>query len=202
MVTYSPMVWERSLLDFETRSALKWTFADRSASCKSDMEAAKAPSRSILNSITRKNNWFWENRCTSSFPHMTCSNCARSPLHVSSHYERRGLFWPTHLSLSSGPLHLNRQAIALLESRRLPQSIFLLLQNQHMLWLIESLLYPPSTFELLNERLPRNLFQLRDLILVAQVDLIHEPFFRQLITTVCKQEIKRIEVREWCEEEQ
>lgn len=95
-----------------------------------------------------------------------------------------------------GSLHLNRQAIALLESRHIPQSTFLIFQNQHILWLIESLLYLPSTFELLNERLPRNLFQLRDLILVAQVDLIHEPFFRQLITTICKHEIKRMEVRE------
>jgi len=94
-----------------------------------------------------------------------------------------------------GPLHLNRQAIALLESRLIPHSIFLLLQNQHLLWLIESLLYLPSTYELLNERLPQQLLQLRDLILTAQIDLIHEPFFRQLITTVCKHEIKRIQVK-------
>jgi hypothetical protein len=93
-----------------------------------------------------------------------------------------------------GSLHLNRQAIALLESRFIPQSIILLFQNQHLLWLVESLLYLPSTFELLNERLPQNLLQLRDLIITAQIDLIHEPFFRQLITTVCKHEIKRIQV--------
>jgi len=96
--------------------------------------------------------------------------------------------------LNLGPLHLNRQAIALLESRLIPHSIFLLLQNQHLLWLVESLLYLPSTYELLNERLSQHL-QLRDLILTAHVDLIHEPFFRQLITTVCKLEIKRIQVR-------
>lgn len=48
---------------------------------------------------------------------------------------------------------------------------------------------------MLNERLPQQLLQLRDLILIAQIDLIHEPFFRQLITTVCKHEIKRIQVR-------
>ena len=93
-----------------------------------------------------------------------------------------------------GSLHLNRQAIALLESRLISQSIFLLFQNQHLLWLVESLLYLPSTFELLNERLPHNLLQLRELIITAQIDLIHEPFFRQLITTVCKHEIKRIQV--------
>ena len=96
---------------------------------------------------------------------------------------------------SSGSLHLNRQAIALLESRLIPHSIFLLFQNHHLLWLVESLLYLPSTYELLNERLPQQLIQLRDLILIAQVDLIHEPFFRQLITTVCKHEIKRIQVK-------
>ncbi|UJR28016.1 hypothetical protein I4U23_009276 [Adineta vaga] len=89
-------------------------------------------------------------------------------------------------------LHLNRQAIALLESRLLPHSTFLLFQNQHLLWLVESLLYLPSTYELLNERLSQHL-PLRDLITTAHVDLIHEPFFRQLITTVCKLEIKRIQ---------
>ena len=94
-----------------------------------------------------------------------------------------------------GPLHLNRQAIALLESRLIPHSVFLRFQNQHLLWLVESLLYLPSTYELLNERLPQNLIQLRDLILTARIDLIHEPFFRQLITTVCKHEIKRIQVQ-------
>ncbi|CAF0754772.1 unnamed protein product [Adineta steineri] len=90
------------------------------------------------------------------------------------------------------PLHLNRQAIALLESRLIPHSTFLLLQNQHLLWLVESLLYLPSTYELLNERLSQQ-FQLRDLMLTAHLDLIHEPFFRQLITTICKLEIKRIQ---------
>jgi len=92
-------------------------------------------------------------------------------------------------------IHLNRQVIALLESRHIPHSIFLLLQNQHLHWLIESLLYLPSAFELLNERLPSQLFQLRDLISKAQLDLIHEPFFRQLITTICKHEIKRMQVK-------
>ncbi|CAF4736112.1 unnamed protein product, partial [Rotaria sp. Silwood1] len=90
------------------------------------------------------------------------------------------------------PIHLNRQVIALLESRHIPHSTFLLLQNQHLLSLVESLLYLPSTYELLHERLPPHL-QLRDLILTAQIDLIHEPFFRQLITTMCKHEIKRIQ---------
>ncbi|CAF0894236.1 unnamed protein product [Rotaria sordida] len=90
------------------------------------------------------------------------------------------------------PIHLNRQVIALLESRHIPHSTFLLLQNQHLLSLVESLLYLPSTYELLHERLPPHL-QLRDLIFTAQIDLIHEPFFRQLITTMCKYEIKRIQ---------
>ena len=93
-------------------------------------------------------------------------------------------------------MHLNRQAIALMESRLIPRSIFLLFQNQHLRWLVESLLYLPSTYELLSERLPQRLIQLRDLILIAQIDLIHEPFFRQLITTICKHEIKRIQVGE------
>ena len=70
----------------------------------------------------------------------------------------------------------------------------MLLQNQHLLRLIESLLYLPSTFELLNEELQINMFPLRDLILLARIDLIHEPFFRQLITTICQHAIKRMEV--------
>lgn len=98
------------------------------------------------------------------------------------------------LSPCQGSLHLNRQVIALLESRLIPHSTFLLFQNQHVLCLIESLLYLPLTFELLNDRLPKSLFKLRDLIRIAQVDLIHEPFFRQLITTMCKHEIRRIKV--------
>ncbi|CAF0910584.1 unnamed protein product [Rotaria sordida] len=94
-----------------------------------------------------------------------------------------------------GSIHLNRQVIALLESRHIPHSTFLLLQNQHLLSLVESLLYLPSTYELLHERLPPHL-QLRDLILTAQIDLIHEPFFRQLITTMCKYEVKRIQTND------
>ncbi|CAM4756921.1 unnamed protein product [Rotaria magnacalcarata] len=90
------------------------------------------------------------------------------------------------------PIHLNRQVIALLESRHISHATFILFQNQHILWLVESLLYLPSTFELLNERLPQHL-KLRNLILTAHIDLIHEPFFRQLITTICKHEIKRIQ---------
>ena len=83
----------------------------------------------------------------------------------------------------------------MLESRHIPHSTFLLLQNQHLLWLVESLLYLSSTYKIFNEHL-RQHFQLRDLILTAQVDLIHEPFFRQLVTTICKHEIKRIQVRQ------
>jgi hypothetical protein len=110
------------------------------------------------------------------------------------HHVRAYLSSISIIYIHLGPLHLNRQAIALLESRHIQHSIFLLFQNQHLLWLVESLLYLPSTYELLNERLPHNLLQLRDLISTAQIDLIHEPFFRQLITTVCKHEIKRIQV--------
>lgn len=93
-----------------------------------------------------------------------------------------------------GPIYLNRQVIALLESRHIQHSIFILFQNQHLLRLCEALLYLPSTFDLLNEQLHTNLFQLRDLILKAEIDLIHEPFFRQLITTICQHDIKRLEV--------
>ncbi|CAF1377919.1 unnamed protein product, partial [Didymodactylos carnosus] len=46
-------------------------------------------------------------------------------------------------------LYLNRQTIVLLSHRLIHDSVFLLLQNEHHLWLVESLLYPSCAYELL-----------------------------------------------------
>ncbi|CAF0959316.1 unnamed protein product [Adineta ricciae] len=81
------------------------------------------------------------------------------------------------------PLYLNRQTIVLLSHRHVHDVIFLLLQQEHHLWLIESLLYPSVTYDFLSDKLTRNLFPLRELFLDGQINLAEEPFFRQLIVT-------------------
>jgi hypothetical protein len=83
----------------------------------------------------------------------------------------------------SGPLYLNRQTIVLLSHRHVHDVIFLLLQQEHHLWLIESLLYPSITYDFLYDKLTRNFFPLRELFLDGQLNLVEEPFFRQLIVT-------------------
>ena len=82
-----------------------------------------------------------------------------------------------------GPLYLNRQTIVLFSHRHVHDIVFLLLQQEHHLWLIESLLYPSITYDFLYDKLTRNLFPLRELILDGQINLAEEPFFRQLIVT-------------------
>jgi hypothetical protein len=82
-----------------------------------------------------------------------------------------------------GPLYLNRQTIVLLSHRHVHDVIFLLLQQEHHLWLIESLLYPSVTYDFLYDKLTRNFFPLRELFLDGQLNLAEEPFFRQLIVT-------------------
>ncbi|CAF3874471.1 unnamed protein product [Rotaria sordida] len=81
------------------------------------------------------------------------------------------------------PLYLNRQTIVLLSHRHVHDVIFLLLQQEHNLWLIESLLYPSITYDFLYDKLTRNFFPLRELFLDGQLNLAEEPFFRQLIVT-------------------
>ncbi|CAF1556331.1 unnamed protein product, partial [Didymodactylos carnosus] len=91
-----------------------------------------------------------------------------------------------------GSLYLNRQAIVLLSHRGIDDANFLLLQNEHHLCLIESLLYPSSAFELLCDKIIRNLFPFRQLVLDGQINFILEPFFRQLIITICKYDLKQM----------
>ncbi|CAF0730149.1 unnamed protein product [Adineta steineri] len=84
---------------------------------------------------------------------------------------------------SPRPLYLNRQTIVLLSHRHVHDVIFLLLQQEHHLWLIESLLYPSVTYDFLYDKLTRNFCPLRELFLDGQLNLAEEPFFRQLIVT-------------------
>ncbi|UJR28069.1 hypothetical protein I4U23_009325 [Adineta vaga] len=93
------------------------------------------------------------------------------------------------------PLYLNRQIIVLLSHRGIDDRTFLSLQNQHQQMLSESLVYPTRAYELLAEKLNRNLFPLRTLINDAHLNLIQEPFFRQLIITTSKFELAQMRER-------
>ncbi|CAF4751708.1 unnamed protein product, partial [Rotaria sp. Silwood2] len=93
------------------------------------------------------------------------------------------------------PLYLNRQIIVLLSHRLIDDRTFLLLQNEHQQILSESLVYPQRAYELLSEKLSRNLFPLRSLIHDAQLNLIQEPFFHQLIITIGKFELAQMRER-------
>ncbi|CAF3706902.1 unnamed protein product [Rotaria sp. Silwood1] len=78
------------------------------------------------------------------------------------------------------PLYLNRQDIVLLESRDIPHTTFLCLQNEDHLWLIRCLLTPSIAYELLQEKvLP--VFQLRKI--ARHINIVEEQFFIKLIIT-------------------
>jgi hypothetical protein len=94
-----------------------------------------------------------------------------------------------------GPLYLNRQIIVLLSHRLIDDRRFLLLQNEHQQILSESLVYPKRAYELLAEKLNRNLFPLPNLINDGHLNLIQEPFFRQLLITIGKFELMQMKER-------
>lgn len=126
------------------------------------------------------NNSFYVIQCVNLVPIMIFSN------HVEYlHRVKTKLFTSNQniLLLFLGPLYLNRQTIVLLSHRHVHDIIFLLLQQEHHLWLIESLLYPSITYDFLYDKLTRNFFPLRELFLDGQFNLAEEPFFRQLIVT-------------------
>ena len=83
----------------------------------------------------------------------------------------------------------------MLSHRLIDDRKFLLLQNEHQKFLSESLVYPQRAYELLNEKLSRNLFPLRTLIHDAHLNLIQEPFFRQLLITIGKIELAQMKER-------
>ncbi|CAF3348810.1 unnamed protein product [Rotaria sp. Silwood1] len=78
-------------------------------------------------------------------------------------------------------LYLNRQDILLLSSRGIPESHFLVLQNENHLWLVQALLCSSIAFELLNDRVGSACFNFRDI--AKGINLVEEPFFLQLIIT-------------------
>ena len=77
-------------------------------------------------------------------------------------------------------MYLNRQDIVLLESRDIPHTTFLRLQNEYHLTLIHSLLDSSKAYELLQEKL-LPVFQLRNICL--NIDITQEQFFMKLIIT-------------------
>ncbi|CAF0731356.1 unnamed protein product [Adineta steineri] len=83
------------------------------------------------------------------------------------------------------PLYLNRQAILLLSYRRIPDTIFLILQQQNHLDLIRALLRNSDAEKLILEKIP-SWFLPRD-IHIANIDFVREPFFRQLLISACLQ---------------
>ena len=90
---------------------------------------------------------------------------------------------------------MNRQIIVLLSHRSIADRRFLLLAHDHQKILSESLVYPRQAYELLAEKINRNLFPLRALIHDAQINIIHEPFFRQLLITTGKFELMQMKER-------
>ncbi|CAF4102022.1 unnamed protein product [Rotaria sordida] len=86
------------------------------------------------------------------------------------------------------PIYLNRQAILLLSYRQISDSSFLILQQQNHLTLIRSLLRNSDAEKLILEKVP-SWFLPKD-IHDANIDFIHEPFFRQLLINSCLQSTK------------
>ena len=77
------------------------------------------------------------------------------------------------------PVYLNRQAILLLSYRRVPDASFIILQQKTHLELIVALLRNTDAEKLILDKVP-NWFLPSD-IQEANIDYIHEPFFRQLL---------------------
>jgi RNA-dependent RNA polymerase len=76
--------------------------------------------------------------------------------------------------------YLNRQAILLLSNRRISDAIFLILQQRNHLTLIRALLRNKDAKNLLDEKLPHWFLRYG-----ANIDFVHEPFFRQVLITAC-----------------
>ena len=57
------------------------------------------------------------------------------------------------------------------------------------------MVYPDRAYELLAEKINRSLFPLRALIKDAQLNLIQEPFFQQLLITTGKFELAQMKER-------
>ena len=85
-------------------------------------------------------------------------------------------------------LFLNRQAILLLSYRQVPDASFLILQQQNHLDLIRALLRNDEAEKQILQKVP-SWFLPADIHL-ANIDYIHEPFFRQLLISSCLQSMR------------
>ena len=79
-----------------------------------------------------------------------------------------------------GALYLNRQDIVLLESRDIPHTNFLHLQNEDHLWLVRSLFTSSVAYELLQDKL-LPVFKFRKI--ARNINIVEEQFFIKLIIT-------------------
>ena len=86
------------------------------------------------------------------------------------------------------PLFLNRQAILLLSYRQVPDASFLILQQQNHLDLIRALLRNDEAEKEILQKVPS--WFLPPDIHLANIDYIHEPFFRQLLISACLQSMR------------
>ncbi|CAF3861368.1 unnamed protein product [Rotaria sp. Silwood1] len=80
---------------------------------------------------------------------------------------------------------LNQQAILLLSYRKVPDSSFLILQQENHLRLIRALLRNSDAEKIILEKVPT--WFLPNDIHMANIDYIHEPFFRHLLINACLQ---------------
>ena len=85
---------------------------------------------------------------------------------------------------------LNRQAIMLLSYRKIPDESFIILQQENHLALIRTLLRNADAEKLILQKIPA--WFLPSNIHHAQIDYIHEPFFRQLLINACLQSVREL----------
>ena len=85
---------------------------------------------------------------------------------------------------------LNRQAIMLLSYRKISDTSFLILQQKNHLALVLGLLRNNDAEKLILQKIPKWLLPVN--IHHANIDYIHEPFFRQLLISACLQSVKEL----------
>ena len=88
------------------------------------------------------------------------------------------------------PQFLNRQAILLLSYRKVPDVSFLVLQQRNHFSLIRALLRNTDAQKLILQKIPA--WFLPPDIHLANIDYIHEPFFRQLLISSCLQSTREL----------
>lgn len=88
------------------------------------------------------------------------------------------------------PAFLNRQAIMLLSYRKILDTSLLILQQKNHLALISALLRNNDAEKLILQKIP-NWFLPRN-IHCAEIDYIHEPFFRQLLISASLQSVREL----------